>query len=78
MVRRADRKEKMIELLLVLGLSCPTPKIINTSGYAWNDFDQQTLNRAKKRCGQLYPKSPCVKKFFKTEEITYQVICGAK
>lgn len=68
----------MIRLLLLAALSCPKPEIINSSGYQWNSFDQKTLNRAKVRCGQLYPNSPCVKKFMKTDKMTYQVICGAK
>lgn len=64
------------ELLIALALSCPNPEIINKSGHKWNKFDQQTLNRAKKRCGELYPKSPCLKKFIKVKKLDYLVTCG--
>lgn len=66
----------MNSLILAGLLTCPTVEIINKTD-TWNDMDQKTLQRAKKRCGQLYIKSPCVKKFVKRTETDYSVTCGA-
>lgn len=62
--------------LLLFVAMCGNTEIINTSNHKWNDFDQQTLERAKIRCRQLYPKSPCVKTFLKWDIRDYKVICG--
>ena len=63
--------------MTVSGLpQCPKTKIVNTSGYKWNNFDATTLNISKRRCGELYSQSPCVKTFTKWGERDYRVICG--
>lgn len=62
--------------LLTFLLTCATPKIDNATKYPWNDFDQQSLNVAKVRCGELYKQSPCVKLFRKWDEKDYTVLCG--
>jgi hypothetical protein len=36
------------------------------------------IKAARKRCGELYPYSPCLKKFIRVKVNTYRVICGAK
>lgn len=65
-------------LLILLALSCPITKIENISGHPWNKHDQEVLEYVQKRCGQVYPDSPCVKLFRKREAQDYSVICGAK
>lgn len=61
---------------LALSLTCSDPIIINKTSI-WNEKDQQTLESAKQNCKNHYKDAPCVKKFIKTEELAYQVICGA-
>ena len=63
-------------LVLLLALSCAEPRIENTSGLKWNEVDQEMLDTAKKRCGVIYPDSPCVKMFRKYDFQSYSVICG--
>lgn len=63
-------------LLLISVLGCPAPKMQNVSGLAWNDYDRSILKQAKKRCGELYEDSPCVKLFRKFDFQAYTVICG--
>jgi hypothetical protein len=55
---------------------CPKPNIVNESKKPFNQTDKVTLQRAYKRCGELYPESPCVKLFIKRTERDYAVICG--
>jgi hypothetical protein len=57
---------------------CPKTKIVNTSGLPWVENDQKTLEHSKKRCGQIYFDSPCVKVFEKYNFQAYRVICGEK
>lgn len=64
--------------LLFLAISCPSTEIINTSGYPWNDYDQEMLEYSKKRCSELYSDAECVKMFKKYGEKDYSVICGQK
>ena len=49
--------------------------MINQTDQPWNAFDKQVLNKAKIRCGQIYPDAPCVKSFYKRPEQSYWVIC---
>lgn len=63
-------------IMWAIALACAEPKIVNTTPYPWNDFDKQTLARAKKRCGELYPASPCVKLIKKYNIQDYSVVCG--
>lgn len=66
----------MISLLLYLALSCPETKMQNVSGFPWNDYDQEMLAQAKKRCGEIYKEAPCVKLFRKWGKQDYSVVCG--
>lgn len=68
----------MINLLMLLSLSCHEPKMLNTSSFAWNQYDYSMLNRAKFRCEELYSDAPCVKLFKKWGKRDYSVICGVK
>lgn len=40
--------------------------------------DTEVLNSAKKRCGELYPDSPCLKTLIKKKEGLYNAICAGK
>lgn len=62
-------------ILLTLAMTCPETIIDNRTN-EWTPYDMQTLAHAKVRCGEIYPDSPCVKKFIKKDESTYNVICG--
>lgn len=68
----------MISFLLASALSCPKTKMVNTSGYPWNDYDKSILAQTRQRCGEIYADSPCVKLFKKWGKQDYSVICGAK
>ena len=57
---------------------CPKTNMVNVTKYPWNDYDQEVLGRANKRCGQIYPGSGCVKMFKKWGKKDYSVICGEK
>lgn len=70
----------MIEWLVAVNFyvsNCYQTVIENRTG-TWQEIDQKHLDQAKKRCGEIYPDAPCVKKFIKTEEQVYRVICGPK
>lgn len=63
-------------LLTLIALSCPQVKMQNTTKYPWNQFDKETLARAKNRCGKIYQDAPCVKLFKKYDKQDYSVVCG--
>ena len=56
-------------------ITCVVTVILNLTA-VWTPDDQVTLDRAKQRCATIYPDAPCLKKFTKTEELTYRAICG--
>lgn len=58
-------------------LECIATLIINNTN-TWNKDDQEHLERAKVRCGEIYFDAPCLKKFEKVERLTYRAICGAE
>lgn len=60
----------------LLNLQCPSTSIHVPSNMEWNEVDWAHLERAKARCPELYPKSPCLVKFRKIETQVYQAICG--
>lgn len=67
----------MIAFLLSVALAatCPETKLIGFNG-PLNEDDTAALNSAKKRCGEIYPESPCLKTFEKRGELNYRAICG--
>jgi hypothetical protein len=67
----------MKKLLLYGIIFCSFTELINQTKDPWNDFDMQILHKAEKRCPELYPDAPCVKKFYKRPEQSYWVVCGA-
>lgn len=67
---------KVILFTLAVGsVQCPETIIENRTD-EWNTQDMQTLVNAKKRCGEIYPDSPCLKKLIKKDSQTYNAICG--
>lgn len=61
--------------IMALWLACPSPVIENKTR-TWEPLDQQTLNRAKKRCDEWYGK--CLVRFIKKDEGAYRAYCGRK
>lgn len=65
-------------ILVAVNLAgCPAPVIDNRSA-SWNKQDQQTYEKAQKRCGEIYPEAPCLKMFRKKDDSTYNAVCGEK
>lgn len=62
--------------LIISGLLCATPQIINNTPYQWNNDDQFNYLTAVRRCGEKYEKSPCLKYFTKIGERDYNAICA--
>ena len=54
-------------------MNCKAPKIINDTN-TWTKLDEDTVKRAGKTCIKKYQL--CLKRFIKTEELTYNAICG--
>ena len=67
----------MVTLLGIIYFCTPTT-VTNETRYAWNDFDKTTLERAKVRCGEIWPDTPCLSKFIKRDKIDYHAVCSAK
>ncbi len=55
---------------------CAITIIINNSGFEWNSYDQETLERAKTRCGYYFKNSPCLSKLEKKGERRYYATCS--
>jgi len=64
----------MISLILV-SLMCPDINIVNLT-IDWETRDSLVLEYVQKRCGEIYPKSPCLKIFTKKEDGVYNAVCG--
>jgi hypothetical protein len=62
-------------LSLVLSASCPATKLIGFDAPLTQD-EMTSLVHAQKRCGEIYPDSPCLKSFEKREEQVFWAICG--
>ena len=67
----------MLSLIVLAALTCPKTIVINKA-IIWDQSDTQMLDTAKKRCGEIYPDAPCLKKFIKKDEDSYWAICGAQ
>lgn len=65
----------------IKGKRCQLVKIDYEDGAEYDPIDDTTLAKAKIRCGQLHPRSPCVKRFVKRglpDDIRYSVTCGRR
>ncbi len=67
----------MYTIMTLWMLSCSEPWIFNVTE-VWNDLDERTFQRAKIRCGQIYPDAPCLTVFYKNAEREYMASCGEK
>ncbi len=65
----------MFVTLFIYNIGCPPVKIINESS-TWSEIDGRMLRSAIRRCPVKYPDSPCLKRFWKKEELTYWALCG--
>lgn len=52
------------------------PSVIENQTPVWNKEDQAAYERAAKRCQDMDPEYPCMKKFIKVDEQRYQVWCS--
>jgi hypothetical protein len=56
---------------------CPDTEILVFTNAEWSKMDQWNYDVAINRCSQLYPRSPCLKKFIRYDEGRYGAICSA-
>jgi hypothetical protein len=68
----------MSYIAILISLSCPKTEMVNVTKYGWNKHDAETLEYAKRRCGEVYEDAPCVKLFRKWGKQDYSVICGGE
>lgn len=61
---------------LILVLLCGPVLFINLTKEPWSRIDYDNAEHATKRCGEIYPNSPCLKKFIKVRTQMYRAICG--
>ena len=54
---------------------CGKPQIVNNTN-SWTLHDEEVLNRAKTRCGEIWKDAVCLKKFVKIETGRYMAGCG--
>jgi len=62
---------------MVFGSVCLSPSVDNHTK-DWTDIDRQSFTRAHKRCGEKFPKSPCLVKFIKKDFQVYNAVCGQR
>lgn len=60
---------------VAMAASCPATKLVGFEGGMNND-DQTAYKSSTKRCSEIYPEAPCLKKFEKRGERNYWAICG--
>mgnify|MGYP000097249764 CR=1 FL=1 len=65
---------------MITSLICAATIWINMTNLDWNDHDKKVYKRAVLVCGTdvRYSNTPCVKTFTKTNELSFQVLCGRK
>ena len=56
---------------------CPDTEIQVATAEEWSKDDQRNLDIARQRCGEKFPRSPCVVKFTRYAPLRYSAICGA-
>ena len=63
-------------MIFKLALVCAATVIVNHTD-VWDEQDKAVVKEASKRCGQIFPDAPCLKKIVKLEDNSYQIYCGA-
>jgi hypothetical protein len=61
-------------LLTMILMVCPTTELIGFDHFT--EIDKINIDLTMKRCPQKFPKSPCLKKFYKRGFQTYWAVCG--
>lgn len=62
-------------MIFKLALVCAVTVIVNNTD-TWTARDQEVMKEAQKRCGELFPDAPCLKKIVKNAENSYRLHCG--
>jgi hypothetical protein len=57
-------------------LTCAITILVGFPSSGLNKDDRAALKTATKRCTEIYPEAPCLKKFIKREVRVYWAICG--
>lgn len=55
---------------------CSLVIMLNLTTFPWNKRDYEVMDEAKERCVKHFSDAPCVKKFIKSGEHDYQIVCG--
>lgn len=63
--------------MINVALICVYTVIVNHTD-TWTARDQQVMEEAQKRCGELFPDAPCLTKIVKRAEQSYRLHCGGK
>lgn len=63
----------------MITVMCLATVLLNSSNFEFNEHDKKMVKRAKYVCAndERYTGTPCLVKFTKTQERSYQAICGA-
>lgn len=64
--------------VLIAALYCHAPTLTNLSKEPWTSHDREVIKFTHKRCGEIYPISPCLSRFIKLESNRYRVYCQEK
>lgn len=67
----------LASLFSASSLNCPTTILENRTN-TWTKQDHDNLMFSKKRCGEIYKDSPCLKFFRKKAKLTYHAVCGSE
>jgi hypothetical protein len=63
--------------ILATQLYCPKTRLYVPDGHTVTQLDLETVKRAKVRCFELYPESPCAKYVSRKGLLDYHVVCGS-
>lgn len=62
-------------MILAVLIVCQTPILVNHSKI-WVHRDSEIIAHASKRCGEIFPDAPCLKRLVKVKEQAYNIYCG--
>jgi len=67
----------MLELLMILAMTCAPTQVSNRSEDPLNAHDTEMMQNSAKVCFEKYsPRSPCLSRFIKIRPRGYYAICG--
>lgn len=64
-----------VTVSVFMAMACPTTKLAGFNK-PMNKQEIQLFSQAKKRCKEIYPEAPCLKRFEKHGEQNFWAICG--